>query len=101
VSRGERRAVRVAREVFEDLEGVPGAERGPHGEPSFADFLSIDLLEIVETFATRFDDLPRLIDGRDDYRVLIAAGTLVRALSVVAQLATDDSVDVVAVDLDL
>ena len=54
----ERRAVRVAREVFDELDRVLDAERGPNGEPSVNDFLTIDLLPIADAFATGFDDLP-------------------------------------------
>ncbi len=93
--------VRVAREVFEDLEEVLGTERGPLGEPSLTDFLTVELLAIVDTFATRFDDLPSLIEGRSDYRILIATGTLVHAIAVVAQLGADGTVEIVSIDVDL
>ena len=101
MSRPERRIVRVAREAFEELEEVLGTERGPLGEPSLTDFLTIELLAIVDLFATRFDDLPTLIEGRSDYRILIATGTLVHAISVVAQLAADGSVEILSIDIDL
>ena len=55
---------------------------------------------IVERFATGFDELPRLIEGRDDYRVLIGAGTLVSGFAVIGQLATDGSVELVQLDID-
>lgn len=96
-----RRIVRVAREVFEEVEEVLGPERGPHGEPSLTDFLTIELLAIVDTIATRFDDLPSLIEGRSDYRILIATGTLVHAIAVVAQLGADDTVEIVSIEIDL
>ena len=41
------------------------------------------MLRIVDLFAEEFDSLPALLPDREDYRVLIAAGTLVRALTVV------------------
>ena len=85
---------------FEDLDRQLHAERGPDGEPSSTDFQAFELLEIIETFATRFDELPALITGRQDYRVLIAAGTLVRAYTVVAQLAADGAVELISLDLD-
>lgn len=59
----------MSRDVFEELDQVLGPDRGPDGRPSVNDFLTNDLLEIVETFATRFDDLPALIAGRRDYRI--------------------------------
>lgn len=55
----ERLTVRVSRAVFDQIDRVLGPERGPHGEPSATDFLTVDLLAIVEVFATRFDELPR------------------------------------------
>lgn len=55
---GARRTVRVSRDLFDELDRVLGPERGPNGEPSVNDFLTIDLLAIIESFATRFDSLP-------------------------------------------
>ena len=57
MSRPERRIVRVAREAFEELEEVLGAERGLLGAPSLTGFLTIELLAIVDLFATRFGRL--------------------------------------------
>ena len=74
-----RRVVRVSRDVFDELDLVLGPERGEDGTPSANDFLTIDLLSIVHAFATRFDELPELIPGRPDYRILISAGVLVHA----------------------
>ena len=91
----------MAREVFEELEEVLGTERGPDGEPSLTDFLAIELLAIVDIFATRFNDLPQLVEGRSDYRILIATGTLVHAIAVVAQGANDGSVEIVSIEVDL
>ena len=75
----ERFEVRAAADFFEDLDRQLGTERGPDGEPSTTDFQTFELLNIVEQFATGFEQLPELIPGRRDYRVLIAAGVLVRA----------------------
>lgn len=97
----ERRTVRVSRDVFDELDRVLGAERGPNGEPSVNDFLTIDLLPIVDAFAKRFDDLPEAIPGRPDYRLLINAGALVRGASVIGQLVSDDSIELVYIKLDL
>ena len=68
------------------------AERGPNGEPSTNDFQVFELLRIVDRFATRFDDLPELIAGRPEYRILIAAGSLVPGFAVIGQLAGDGAV---------
>lgn len=96
----ERREVRATSHVFEDLDRQLGLDRGPHGEPSRTDFQTFELLEISDTFANRFDELPQLIPGRPDYRVLIATGKLVRAYTVIAPLAPDGAVELVALDID-
>ena len=77
------------------------AERGPHGEPSTHDFQAFELLRIVESFATGFHELPELIPGRPDYRILIAAGTLVTGFAVIGQLASDGAVELVQLDIDI
>jgi len=58
------------------------------------------LLEIVEKFAVGFDDLPRLIPERDDYRILISTGVVVRAYTVIAQLVPDGAVELLSLDID-
>lgn len=75
--------------------------RGPNGEPSANDFLTIDLLPIIDMFSTRFDDLPEAVPGRPDYRMLIAAGIMLRGVSVIGQLIDDDSIELLAIRLDL
>jgi hypothetical protein len=97
----ERLVVRATPSFFVDLDRQLGPERGENGEPSANDFQAFELLEIVEQFATDFWNLPELIPGRNDYRVLIGTGFLVRAFSVVGQLAPDGAVEVISLDLDL
>lgn len=97
----ERRDVRVAVSFFEDLDRQLSSERGLLGQPSSADFLSIDMLEIVEWFATRLDSIPPLIDGRTDYRVLVKSGLLVRGIEVIGVVTPDGSVELVGLELDL
>jgi hypothetical protein len=96
-----RRQVRATYGFFEDLDQQLGSERGPNAEPSTADFQAIELLRIVDRFAEQFDDLPELIPGRGDYRVLLTSGVLVRSLNVVGQLAPDGAVELVSIDIDL
>jgi hypothetical protein len=96
----KRRRVRATTSFFQDLDRQLPPERGPHGEPSTNDFQTFELLRIVETFANDFDSLPALITGRDDYRLLIGVGTLVPAFSVLAQLAPDDAVELIQLDID-
>jgi len=98
---GQRLTVRVSRAVFDELDRRLGNERGPNGEPTVNDFLTIDLLPIVDTFATRFEQLPEAVDGRRDYRLLISAGLLVRGVSVVGQRTSDGSVELLQIHLDL
>ena len=76
------------------------AERGPNGEASSRDFQTFELLRIVERFAIGFDDLPELIEGREEYRVLVAEGMLVYGFAIVGQLAGDGAVELVQLDID-
>jgi hypothetical protein len=96
-----RRPVRATAAFFEDLARQLPAERGPGGEPSTNDFQVFELLRIVERFAVGFDDLPRLIPNREDYRILIVAGVLAPAFSVIGQLAPDGAVELIQLDIDL
>jgi hypothetical protein len=96
----QRRDIRPTRDFYLDLERQLPAERGPRGEPSRTDFETHDLLLIFERFATGWDELPTLIAGRDDYRVLISVGVLVRALSVEAQLTRDGVVELLRLTVD-
>jgi hypothetical protein len=95
-----RRVVRATPRFFEDLDRQLRSERGPNGEPSTNDFQVFELIRIVDRFAVEFDDLPRLIAERDDYRILVMSGTLVAGFSVIGQLAADGAVELVQLDLD-
>lgn len=97
----QRRPVRATRELFDDLDRQLPRERGPNGEPSTVDFQASELLRIVERFATGYDELPELIDGRPEYRILVATGVLVPRLSVIGQLASDGAVELIQLDIDL
>lgn len=77
-----RRDVRPTRDFFLDLDRQLPDRRGPGGEPSRTDFQTHDLLLILDRFAIGWDDLPPLIPGRDDYRVLISVGVLVPTVAV-------------------
>jgi hypothetical protein len=96
----DRRDVRPTRDFYLDLDRQLPTERGPHGEPSRTDFQTYDLLLIFDRFAAGWDELPRLIPSRDDYRVLISAGVLVRALAVEGQLAPDGVIELVRLTID-
>lgn len=96
-----RRTVRAAPDFFAHLDRQLGAQRGPAGEPSAADFQAYELLPIVEEFASHWDELPELIPGRPDYRLLIKTGRLIPMISIVGQLAPDGAIDLTEVHLDL
>jgi hypothetical protein len=81
-----RRTVRVAPEFFILLDDQLPHERGPNGEPTAAEFAAGALMAIVERFATRWDELPR-IPGGTEYRILITNTRLVPFVSVTGQLA--------------
>lgn len=97
----ERLVVRATLAFFADLDRQLEAERGPDGEPSTNDFQAYELLEIVERFAVGFFDLPQLIPGRPDYRVLIASGLLVRGFVVIGQRVHDGAVELISLELDV
>lgn len=44
--------------VFDSIDEVLPADRGPNGEPSAGDFVANELPAIVERFAAGFDELP-------------------------------------------
>lgn len=96
----DRRIVRATAEFFGDLDAQLPSERGPNGEPSTSDFQVVELFPIIEEFATGFDDLPHLIPGRPEYRVLITSGILIARIAVTGQLASDGAVELVSLDLD-
>lgn len=72
--RPARRDVRFTRDFFLDLARQLPERRGLAGQPSRIDFETHDLQMIVGRFAADWDDLPELIPGRADYRVLISVG---------------------------
>jgi hypothetical protein len=97
----DRRAVRALASFFEDLDRQLPSFRGPNGEPSTNDFQAFELIRIIEQFALGFDQLPELIAGRLDYRIMVVSGVLVPRLSVVGQIAPDGAVELIQLDIDL
>jgi hypothetical protein len=97
-----RRVVRILPEFFILLDEQLPQERGPAGEPTAAEFAASDLLEIVEVFATRWDELPMPIRGRPDYRGLVLTTRLVPYVAVRGQLSPrDGAVELIDIVLDL
>jgi hypothetical protein len=94
--------VRPLPEFFHALDQQLPEERGPNGEPSRRDFLSLELPEAMEDFAQLWDSLPRPIHDRDDYRILVKQGYLVAAMSIEAQLCPVSGViELVTIHLEL
>ena len=95
-----RRAVRVAPHFFDELDAIFGPGRGPNGEPSSTDFLLIDLPLIADAFAERFAELQPMFADRDDYRLLVATGSLAKAALVTGQLLADGSIVLIEIEID-
>jgi hypothetical protein len=96
-----RRVVRVTPDLFHQLEQRLPAERGPQGEPTVAEFVASDRLDIVRAFEVLWDELPELIPGRPDYRVLILTTRLVPHVVVSGQLSPiDGAVELTKIRLD-
>jgi len=91
-----RRVVRTTVQFWASLDVAMPADR----QPSWHDFAALDLPDIVERFATGWEDLPALIPGRVDYRILIGPGRVVASYAVEAQLTRDGSIELVGADID-
>ena len=96
----ERRTVRATLEFFAALDRQLPAERTAT-KPSRGDFQAYELLRLVEEFATGWDQMPEVIHGRSEYRVLITNGRLVPMISVTGQLAPDGAIELIELELDL
>jgi hypothetical protein len=97
-----RRVVRVLPDLYRALEAQLPEDRGPNGEPTVAEFAGSDLLDIVDTFADLWDQLPQPIPGRSDYRELILTTRLVPHAVVRGQLSpVDGAVEIADIELDL
>ena len=95
-----RREIRVAESFFEELDTQLGSERGPNGEPSATDFIVMDLPQIVDEFAQRFDELPEAVAGVSAVRMLVGVGALVTAYVVHAAETTSGAVELIGVEID-
>jgi hypothetical protein len=92
-----RRLVRTTEDFWAALDlALPSGK-----EPSWHAFAARDLPDVVERFAVEWDDLPILIPGRPDYRLLIGAGQVVAFYAVEAQLAPDGAVELGSVSVDV
>ena len=96
-----KRLVRVVDDLYEDRDLQLETLRGPNGEPSRFDFIRFDLVDIMETVAANFDQLPEIIPGRPDCRLLATKGRLASEVAVVGKLSPDGVIDLVQLDLCL
>jgi hypothetical protein len=96
-----RREARVTAGFVDQLDAQLPAERTGTGTPSRGDFLAIELPSIMHRFADAFDELPEVVEGVSDARVLLAPGLSVHAVAVYGLLADDGAVDLVGLAIDL
>jgi hypothetical protein len=68
--------------------------------PSRQDFLEYELGSIREHFSQHFDELPPAVPGRADYRLLIAAGSVVRSYAVIGQLDRGGGVEILSLRVE-
>ena len=95
-----RRRFVVRPTFFDELDGLLPLERTASGVPSASDFILHDLTTIVETLASDFEGSTMPVPDTDE-RVLLCTGTTVPFVSLSVRLASDDTVEVISVDLDL
>ena len=95
-----RRVVRASPSFFADLDTQLPQERTVDGVPSAHDFLTFDLFDCLDTFALRFDDLPRLEPGRADVRLLVTSGVAVSRFAIVGRLEPDQTISLIALETD-
>ncbi len=95
-----RRPVRVDPYFFRQLDALFDRERGAAGTPSSADFIRLELPQIVEHFATGFDQMAEPIPGRPDYRTMLVVGILVPRIAVTGQLMPDGAVSLLTLRID-
>lgn len=93
--------MRASSAFFGDIDRQLGSDRGPNGEPSATDFLVIEVPAIVEKFATDFENLPVAVEGVVEARMALGTGHLVSAFAVYGLLMSDDSVELIGVEVDL
>lgn len=96
-----RRRVRVAESFFEQLDDQLAEERGDDGTPSRVDFVVYELPEVVERFATDWDALPALEPGLGGGRMVVQFGILVHAFVAYGLLMPDDSIELIALTIDV
>jgi hypothetical protein len=95
-----RRIVRVSPSFFDALDAQLPADRG--ATASANDFAAFDVLEIVEVFATRWDELQRHPrDKSGQLRIYAASSRLVAHYAVAGLGTADGSVDLLDITIDV
>ena len=94
-----RRQVVVLPEFFDHLDQLLPAERTPAGTPSTADFALHDLTAIIDTLAESFETKTLPVAG-SEVRVLVAAGMTVAFFAIYARKRSDETIEVISLDLD-
>ncbi|MEY2426960.1 MAG: hypothetical protein QOI61_2532 [Actinomycetota bacterium] len=96
-----RRIVRATDGFFIQLDSQLPSTRGADGTPSAGDFLVLELPAIVDLFATNFEALPEVAVGMGSARVSINKSLIVDSFAVYGVLLTDDSIELIGVDIEL
>jgi hypothetical protein len=94
-----RRRVLVAADLFHRIEELL-PEEPSRGLPSRAQFIERDLMAAFDVFQDRWDQLPPIYPGREDYRELIGAGALVYSVVFIGRLRTDGAIELLDLDID-
>jgi hypothetical protein len=95
-----RREVRVTQFFFDRLDELFPAERGASGEPSATDFLLHEIPAIIDRLAIAFESSTTPVDDDPRIRMLITAGVLVEFIAVYVELAPDDAVEIIYLEVD-
>lgn len=95
-----RRRVLVAADLFRRIEALL-PEEPINGVPSRVQFIERDLLAAFDVFQDRWEELPPIYPGREDYRELIGAGELVYSMVIIGRLRADGAVELIDVDVDM
>ena len=93
--------VRITDTFEADIDRQLPAERTPTGIPSRFDFLLYELPAIIETYATRFDQLPIIVGAPPNVRSLIGRGLYTQIYFVAGKLNDDDTIELQTIEIEL
>lgn len=96
-----RRRVRATEWFFRQVDAQLPAEPGGDGTPSRNQFEAYDLFDIIDRFATGWDELEPAIDDRDDLRQFIGTGRLVATFTVTGLLAADGWIELMEIEIQV